>query len=563
MSLTTLTRYWPLDYTPLESLSKLDVGALVLVTGLVSHLFFRHFEPSSTLSRMTPLIVIPALLSGPISCTVRSPFAALLIAFAANWSSLVFFTLAYRLSSFHPLAKFPGPLLARTSKLWAAYLSATAGDQHRCLKRLHDRYGDVVRTGPNELSIRDASFIHTVLGPGGLPKGPRWEGPGAPSLIAERDPVKHMHQRKLWNRAFSSTALKEYEVIMAKRIRQLIDCLEDRVHGSDRKGGVVLDMVAWLNYFTTDFMGDMAFGGGFELMEAGGDKDGIWAILESGLHISAIVSHIPFIVIPITSVMGGGAIRRAVEFGRRSVLKRLEVSANRKDMFYYLSGEELPEPDRPSFDDLAQNGTLAIIAGSDTTSSVLAAILYYLLLNPAAYERLQEEVDGAFSTGEEPLDAVKLSQLEWLNGCINEGLRLQPPVPSGSQRSVYKGKGPKVLGKLVIPEYTQITLHTYSIHRDERYFHTPDAFLPERWLSKGAPAGEHNTAAFLPYSYGPTMCAGKNLAQMEMRMVLCWILRHFLFSKAPGVVYEEWEGKIRDWFVVHQEPLLVSVSLRE
>ena len=98
---------------------------------------------------MTPLIVIPALLSGPISYTVRSPYAALAIAFAANWSSLVYFTLAYRLSSFHPLAKFPGPLLARTSKLWAAYISATAGDQHRCLKRLHDRYGDVVRTGWN------------------------------------------------------------------------------------------------------------------------------------------------------------------------------------------------------------------------------------------------------------------------------------------------------------------------------------------------------------------------------------------------------------------------------
>jgi cytochrome P450 len=61
---------------------------------------------------------------------------------------------------------------------------------------------------------------------------------------------------------------------------------------------------------------------------------------------------------------------------------------------------------------------LAIIAGSDTTSGVLAAIIYYLLLNRAAYERLQEEVDDAFSTGEEPLDAVKLSQLEWLNGCM-------------------------------------------------------------------------------------------------------------------------------------------------
>ena len=115
----------------------------------------------------------------------------------------------------------------------------------------------------------------------------------------------------------------------------------------------------------------------------------------------------------------------------------------------------------------------------------------------------------------------------------------------------------------VIPEWTQISLHTYSIHRDARYFHAPDAFLPERWSSKGAPAGVHNTGAFFPFSYGPAMCAGKNLALMEMRMVLCWILRHFSFSKAPGVDYGEWEASIQDWFVVHQEPLLVSVSLRE
>jgi len=559
------TRYWPLDRT-LESLSKLNPGVLVLVTSLVSHLIFRHFEPGSIPSLVTLLIVIPALLSGPISSTVRSPYPALPLAFAAYWSGLVYFTLAYRLSSFHPLSKYPGPLLAKASKWWAAYLSGT-GDQHRYLKRLHDRYGDVVRIGPNELSIRDASFIHSVLGQGGLRKGPRWEGmPGTPSLIAQRDPVKHMQQRKPWNRAFSSTALKEYEVIMAKRTRQLIVCLENLVHGSDRKGGVVLDVAAWINYFATDFMGDMAFGGGFELMKAGGDKDGIWALLESGLHISAIVSHVPYVIGFMMSAIAmgrGGALRRTVEFGQGSVLKRLEVGANKKDLFYYLSGEELPETERPSFDDLAQNGSLAIIAGSDTTSSVLTAIIYYLLLNPAAYERLQEEVDDAFPSGEEPLDAVKLNQLEWLNGCINEGLRLQPPVPSGSQRSVDKGKGPKVLGKLVIPEWTQITLHTYSIHRYARYFHTPDAFLPERWSSKGAPAGEHNTAAFFPFSYGPTICAGKNLALMEMRMVLCWILRHFRFSRAPDVVYEEWEAEIQDWFAVHQEPLLVNVSLRK
>ena len=61
---------------------------------------------------------------------------------------------------------------------------------------------------------------------------------------------------------------------------------------------------------------------------------------------------------------------------------------------------------------------MAIIAGSDTTSSVLTAVLYYLLCNPAAYERLQEEVDDAFPKGEDPLDVTKLGQMKWLNGCM-------------------------------------------------------------------------------------------------------------------------------------------------
>jgi len=114
----------------------------------------------------------------------------------------------------------------------------------------------------------------------------------------------------------------------------------------------------------------------------------------------------------------------------------------------------------------------------------------------------------------------------------------------------------------IIPEETQLTLHTYSIQRDARNFYRPDAFLPERWLSEGAPAGEHNTDAFFPFSYGPANCVGKNLALMEMRMLLTWVLRRFRFSKASGVTCDEWEGGIKDWFAVRQDALLVSVSLR-
>jgi hypothetical protein len=90
--------------------------------------------------------MVPALLSLPISYTGRSPYTAVPLAFAVYLGALILFTLAYRLSPFHPLAKYPGPVIAKTSKWWAAYISAK-GHQHRCFKRLHDRWGDVVRIG--------------------------------------------------------------------------------------------------------------------------------------------------------------------------------------------------------------------------------------------------------------------------------------------------------------------------------------------------------------------------------------------------------------------------------
>jgi hypothetical protein len=203
------------------------------------------------------------------------------LVFATYEISLVCFALAYRLSPLHPLARYPGPVIAKSSKWWAAYVSGK-GNLHRYYKSLHDRYGDVVRVGslflqshrvghitspkgPNELSIRDPSLIPAILGQGGLPKGPctcvvfrpllttyyqlsDWDNRS--SLVSQRDPIKHTVQRKPWNRAFSSAAVKEYEEIAAKRTRQLLGSLEDVVQRSGGNKGAVLDMASWFNYFT-------------------------------------------------------------------------------------------------------------------------------------------------------------------------------------------------------------------------------------------------------------------------------------------------------------------------
>jgi hypothetical protein len=77
--------------------------------------------------------------------------------------SLLGMIAAYRLSPFHPLAGYPGPILARITRFWAVSTFLTR-KQHLITHELFQRYGPVVRTGPNHLAIRDAKAVVTILG---------------------------------------------------------------------------------------------------------------------------------------------------------------------------------------------------------------------------------------------------------------------------------------------------------------------------------------------------------------------------------------------------------------
>lgn len=71
--------------------------------------------------------------------------ATTLAVFFSHWLLISFFTIAYRLSPFHPLAHYPGPLLCKVSKGWMAYFACRYKKSHIYVNELHQRYGDVVR----------------------------------------------------------------------------------------------------------------------------------------------------------------------------------------------------------------------------------------------------------------------------------------------------------------------------------------------------------------------------------------------------------------------------------
>lgn len=113
-----------------------------------------------------------------------------------------------------------------------------------------------------------------------------------------------------------------------------------------------------------------------------------------------------------------------------------------------------------------------------------------------------------------------------------------------------------------VPEGTGVYLPPYVIHRDERYFYpNPNAFWPERWLS-GDPNTKTNQAAYIPYSVGPMNCAGKLLAQLELRVVLATLVQRFDMELKPQWNPLEWETNLQDFFVSTKGTLPVIIKPR-
>ncbi|KAJ7161479.1 cytochrome P450 [Mycena crocata] len=481
------------------------------------------------------------------------------------WTYVVFFTsttlsiVTYRLSPFHPLAQFPGPALGKVSRLWGLWI-AWRGYQYLYHKKLHDIYGPYVRTGPNEISVIDATAVSEILNFGGLDKGRFYEGgrhSGTPPSIVGLIGDAHAAKRRVWNRGFSPAAIRDYEPLVAKRATQLVD----------RLGGQIgpVDIVSWFDLFALDLMGDLAFGGGFELLRDGEDVAAIGPKIRGFMKASCLSGQIPYIV-PTLHLFPqvGRLIQEFNDFGQALAIQRMKNGTVSKDLWYHLANEAGLEKQKPTLECSAADGVVAVVAASDTTASTLSSLVWFLLSNPEYYRRLQQELDDVFADGDDPLDVSKHEQLHFLSACINETLRLHPPLPSNGSRQVPPNKGGRNIAGRFFPEGTAIYAPAYALARNPDYFFpNPDQFVPDRWVTNSDfNVEKHNSAAFIPFSLGPANCVGQKFAKRELLMVVSVLFKSFNFSFAEGFDSEAWPSHIHDFFVSTRGPLRVNLTRR-
>ncbi|KAH8082017.1 cytochrome P450 [Cristinia sonorae] len=541
------------------AISVLDAVFVTVAVGLLTHIYFNRFEPFRRLPLIVSLLFLPFCLSVVFLPHFSIP-SSIAIAFLTFHATLLTSIALYRVSPFHPLSGFPGPMGLKLSALWV-YKTAADGKRHLYIQRLHQQYNsDVVRIGPNEISFRDATAIVPIMGPNGLPKGPMWDGRTRYSsnraLIGWRDLKMHAKRRRPWTLGLSTAAIKEYEPTLAERVEQLA-CLAMKFEGQ------TVDLADFFRKFSFDFMGDMAFGGGSELMRDG-DVDGSMQLLLDGIADSNVSGILPWFRYHIPSALNNLITQTAAR-----ATARIQNGTQRKDLFHYLNNEDGSAKESPPLSVVVAEGRLVTIAGSDTTSATLSNILFLLLTHRNEYKRLQEEIDRFYPPGENSLDSSFHPEMHFLDAVINETLRLYPVIPSGSQRATQR-RG-TLINSLYVPPNTSVRVHTWSVHRDPRNFSPfTDAFWPERWLIADDPSSverlkipfTHNVNAYHPFSYGPANCVGKGLALKELKMVICRLLQQAEIRLQDGYDLSEWERIMKDCYTLEVGRLPVVISPR-
>ncbi|KDQ28680.1 hypothetical protein PLEOSDRAFT_175903 [Pleurotus ostreatus PC15] len=437
-----------------------------------------------------------------------------------------------------PFSDIPGPILARWTPLWLAY-QARRGRRYQVVDELHKRYGRFVRIAPNHISVADKDALPIVYGQGhrAFDKSPFYHAfiGDKPSVFSTTDRQDHAQKRKLVSQAFSYGSLLNLTPLISAIVSSFVEKL-DKISES----GEYIDALVWFNYLAFDLLSDLAFGEPIGMVEKGSDAvvvekaDGetvmehAISLVDEREHLAAVVGHHPtfrflskFLPDPFF-VRGHRASHGLEDLARRRVMKRIRSNAHRDDILGRLIHARIGDGGSLTADQtnelIAESVTL-LIAGSDTTSNSLTAILHLLLTHPDDFKRLYTVLEEAVEPGELPR-YHQVKDIPLLDATIDEGLRLHATTAIGLHRSVPDG-GILCCGRF-FPASTEMSVPAWTIQHDKSIWNDPENFRPQRWLDN-----PDLRRYLMTFGKGPRACLGRNLAYMEMRLVLSTIILRY------------------------------------
>ncbi|OKP00943.1 Isotrichodermin C-15 hydroxylase [Penicillium subrubescens] len=374
---------------------------------------------------------------------------------------------------------------------------------------LHKHYGDIVRIAPDELAFSHPDAWKDIMG---HKKGEHELSKAAwfyqpieelPRHIVNEEREEHGRLRRQMAHGFSEKSMRSQEPLIRSYVNLLIQRLRER--SRDENSVIISD---WYNYTTFDIIGDLAFGEPFGSLEGSNYDAWIKSIFQSG-QLGTIIQTLAFYpsIKKVLLSLVPKSMRNAQEQHNRltkaKMLRRMERTEGRDDLIEGL----LKKKDELNLtvEKLIANAEILIIGGSETTASLLSGVTYLLLTNEATYGKLKKEIRNAFQSQEE-IDLISVARLPYLQACLEERLRMYPPIANGLPRVCPPG-GATIIGNM-IPGNTYVSIHQWALYRREEYFKEANIYHPERFL--GHPDFTDDRREVLqPFHVGPRNCLGR------------------------------------------------------
>ncbi|KAK7473102.1 hypothetical protein VKT23_001203 [Stygiomarasmius scandens] len=477
------------------------------------------------------------------------------------WFAAVSF---YRLF-LHPLRNFPGPWLAAVTEYYAGYYDLVKGGQllfH--IQQLHVQYGPVVRIGPNTLHFSEPQAFADIYthGTSFLKSGQLYDAffHTQESSHGFIDPQKARLRRVLLNPLFSRRAILKLRYVVQGKVDRLVSRIKHYPYGGP------VDLASAFRSLTMEIITAYCFATSYDALEHPTFRHPLIVVFEDVITNFWLTKYFTTIMrlsmatpIWIVKLINPSLLEYLLM--KKDLENRIEryledestlQAVEHETIFHHLiipqTKDGIDRSLRPSKKSLVDEAFALLGAGSDTVGNTSCTGTFYALNNPEISKRLKEELVAAWPDADSAPDLATLEQLPYLTAFIKESLRFSHGVVTPLPRIV--GPGDAKIGGFIVPAGTVVEMSCVFLHKNPAIFEDPETFSPDRWMNPGSKELENY---LVPFSKGPRICLGINLAWCELYLILGTFFRRLDltlydttvedFKEFKEVFVPVWQGK--------------------
>ncbi|KAJ4483055.1 cytochrome P450 [Lentinula edodes] len=474
-----------------------------------------------------------------------------------------FGALAFYRLLFHPLREYPGPSLAALSGWYEAYYNIIKGGEFIGeIERLHVLYGPVVRVGPNTLHFSYSQAYHDIYTHGTtLVKEPEFYA----GIVAHCpqasfgfcDPQEARSRRNLLLPLFSRRAVVALEYTIQRKIDLLLDTLKENYNSPTS----TVSMAIAYRALTLDIITSYCFAESANTLSDPKFRHPLLLGIQGTLKTITFQRHFPFLTSfannapPKLILWFMPAFKPFVDLKVRyegQVDKLIDdpsalLAVEHETVYHHLL-EPKDKQQRPSRTSLVHEAFTLVGAGSDTVGNACTIGTFYALKYPSIRQKLMDELFEIWPNADRAISYVTLENLPYLTAFIKETLRFSLGVVHPLPRVV--GSATPEIGGLKLPPGTIVEMSHLLLHMNPEAFPDPRTFNPDRWLLEASTS--KMGLDFAPFSKGPRICLGMNLAWCELYLIFGNIFRKLdlsLFVTEDTI--EDFGKDHYDYFIPH------------